>query len=55
MTTDLLYRPRLTGAEALEELRRNAATQFDPAVVAAALAELDEPQAQQAPVVRITA
>jgi len=55
MTTDLLYRPRLTGAEALDDLRRNAATQFDPAVVAAALAELDEPQAQQAPVVRITA
>jgi hypothetical protein len=32
MTTDRSYRPAMTTGEALEELRRNAGTQFDPGV-----------------------
>ena len=35
MTTDRPYRRALTLAVAVEELERNAGTQFDPAVVAA--------------------
>jgi diguanylate cyclase (GGDEF)-like protein len=43
MTTDQAWRPRLTREEALAELERCAGTQFDPAVVNAFLAELEEP------------
>ena len=32
MTTDRSYRPAMTTGEAIEELRRNAGTQFDPGV-----------------------
>jgi putative nucleotidyltransferase with HDIG domain len=35
MTTDRSYRPAMTKAEALEELRRKAGTQFDPVVIEA--------------------
>jgi diguanylate cyclase (GGDEF)-like protein len=35
MTTDRVYRPRLSEQEALDELQRCAGTQFDPEVVAA--------------------
>ena len=37
MTSDRPYRPALTKKEAIEELRRNAGTQFDPEVVQAFL------------------
>jgi two-component system, cell cycle response regulator len=40
MTSGRPYRPAVTPEEALAELRRCAGTQFDPAVVAAFLAEL---------------
>jgi response regulator RpfG family c-di-GMP phosphodiesterase len=39
MTTDRDYRRGMSEAAALEELRRNAGTQFSPAVVEAFLAE----------------
>jgi putative nucleotidyltransferase with HDIG domain len=42
MTSDRPYRAALPAAEARAELERNAGTQFDPTVVAAALAVLDE-------------
>jgi HD-GYP domain-containing protein (c-di-GMP phosphodiesterase class II) len=42
MTSDRPYRRALSRADAVEELRRNAGTQFDPRVVQALLAELDE-------------
>ena len=38
MTSDRPYRPSLSQAAALEELRRNAGSQFCPGVVAALLA-----------------
>ena len=41
MTSDRVYRGRLTQAEALAELERCAGTQFDPAVVAALAEELE--------------
>jgi diguanylate cyclase (GGDEF)-like protein len=40
MTTDRVYRPRLSEGEALAELQRCAGTQFDPEVVAAFADEL---------------
>lgn len=40
MTSDRVYRARLTETEALDELERNAGTQFDPEVVAALAEEL---------------
>jgi diguanylate cyclase (GGDEF)-like protein/putative nucleotidyltransferase with HDIG domain len=40
MTSDRVYRARLTETEALEELERNAGTQFDADVVAALAEEL---------------
>jgi diguanylate cyclase (GGDEF)-like protein len=43
MTSERTYRSALTAAEATEELRRCAGTQFDPNVVAALLSELDMP------------
>jgi putative nucleotidyltransferase with HDIG domain len=42
MTTDRVYRGAMSGTEAREELRRNAGTQFDPAVVEGFLSQLDE-------------
>jgi HD-GYP domain-containing protein (c-di-GMP phosphodiesterase class II) len=41
MTSDRVYRGRLTQEEALAELERCAGTQFDPAVVAALAEELE--------------
>jgi diguanylate cyclase (GGDEF)-like protein len=40
MTTDRVYRPRLSEAEAIAELQRCAGTQFDPEVVGAFAEEL---------------
>ncbi len=45
LRSDLPYQPSRTHAEALAELRRCAGTQFDPAVVDALGAALDEPTA----------
>jgi HD-GYP domain-containing protein (c-di-GMP phosphodiesterase class II) len=42
MTSDRPYRRALTRDAAVEELRRNAGAQFDPKVVEALLAHLDE-------------
>jgi diguanylate cyclase (GGDEF)-like protein len=42
ITTDRSYRPASTPAEAVEELRRKAGVQFDPAVVSALEAHLEE-------------
>ncbi|HET7568114.1 MAG TPA: HD domain-containing phosphohydrolase [Gaiellaceae bacterium] len=42
MTTDRPYRKRLSHREAIRRLREGAGTQFDPAVVEAAVAVLDE-------------
>jgi diguanylate cyclase (GGDEF)-like protein len=42
ITTDRSYRPASTPAEAVEELRRKAGVQFDPAVVCALEAHLEE-------------
>jgi HD-GYP domain-containing protein (c-di-GMP phosphodiesterase class II) len=42
MTSDRPYRAALSLEEAVGELRRNAGTQFDPRVVEALLAVLDE-------------
>ncbi|MGH3034400.1 MAG: bifunctional diguanylate cyclase/phosphohydrolase [Gaiellaceae bacterium] len=44
MTTDRVYRSRLTHDHAIAELERCAGTQFDPLVVAAFRAEFDEPR-----------
>jgi putative two-component system response regulator len=43
MTTDRVYRARITEDEAWLELRRHAGRQFDPAVVEAFAAEVDRP------------
>jgi diguanylate cyclase (GGDEF)-like protein len=48
MTSDRPYRSAMSGEEALEELRRHAGTQFDPAVVAAVLELIEDPDAEQA-------
>ena len=40
MTSDRVYRRRLTAHDALAELQRCSGTQFDPEVVAAFAAEL---------------
>jgi HD-GYP domain-containing protein (c-di-GMP phosphodiesterase class II) len=42
MTSDRVYRPRLSHEEALAELRRCSGTQFDPLIVEAFSAELEE-------------
>jgi HD-GYP domain-containing protein (c-di-GMP phosphodiesterase class II) len=42
MTSDRPYRRALSREHAVEELRRNAGTQFDPRVVDTLLAQLDE-------------
>ena len=42
MTTDRVYRPGMSREDALEELARNAGTQFDPSVVAALTAVIEE-------------
>ena len=39
MTSDRVYRPRLTEADAIAELIRCAGTQFDPSIVAAFVEE----------------
>ena len=44
MTTDRVYRSRLSHERAIEELERCAGTQFDPDVVAAFKAEFDRPR-----------
>jgi len=44
MTTDRVYRSKLTHERAICELERCAGTQFDPDVVAAFKAEFDEPR-----------
>jgi two-component system cell cycle response regulator len=46
MTSNRPYRPALPQEEALAELRRCAGTQFDPAIVAAFLAELGATRAE---------
>jgi diguanylate cyclase (GGDEF)-like protein/putative nucleotidyltransferase with HDIG domain len=53
MTTDRVYRGRLSHDRALRELERCAGTQFDPDVVAALRAELEE--AEQPPRLRAVA
>ena len=40
MTSDRSYRPAMPREDAIEELRRNSGTQFDPAVAEALIAEL---------------
>jgi HD-GYP domain-containing protein (c-di-GMP phosphodiesterase class II) len=42
MTTDRVYRSKLSHERAISELERCAGTQFDPEVVAALLEELEE-------------
>ena len=42
MTSDRVYRSRLSETDALAELERNAGTQFDPDIVSALAEELDE-------------
>jgi diguanylate cyclase (GGDEF)-like protein/putative nucleotidyltransferase with HDIG domain len=44
MTTDRVYRGRLSHDRAIDELERCAGTQFDPEVVAAFKAEFDQPR-----------
>jgi HD-GYP domain-containing protein (c-di-GMP phosphodiesterase class II) len=44
MTTDRVYRSRLTHERAIAELERCAGTQFDPEVVSAFKDEFDEPR-----------
>jgi HD-GYP domain-containing protein (c-di-GMP phosphodiesterase class II) len=46
MTTDRPYRDALAPAVALDELRKNAGTQFDPAVVSALVKVVEEGRAQ---------
>lgn len=46
MTANRPYRPALSAEDALAELRRCAGTQFDPAVVAAFLAEVGATRAE---------
>ncbi len=46
MTTDRVYRGRLSHDRAIAELERCAGTQFDPDVVAAFKAEFDYPRLQ---------
>jgi HD-GYP domain-containing protein (c-di-GMP phosphodiesterase class II) len=41
MTSDRVYRRRLTDEEALSELVRCAGTQFDPSIVTAFIKEFD--------------
>jgi HD-GYP domain-containing protein (c-di-GMP phosphodiesterase class II) len=40
MTSDRIYRPKLSSQAALAELERCAGTQFDPGIVAAFVEEL---------------
>jgi HD-GYP domain-containing protein (c-di-GMP phosphodiesterase class II) len=44
MTTDRVYRSRLSHERAMAELERCAGTQFDPDVVLAFREEFDEPR-----------
>ncbi|HMI99985.1 MAG TPA: HD domain-containing phosphohydrolase [Gaiellaceae bacterium] len=43
LTSDRVYRERLTDSQALDELERGAGTQFDPNVVATLVAEVTDP------------
>jgi HD-GYP domain-containing protein (c-di-GMP phosphodiesterase class II) len=44
MTSDRIYRSRLSHERAISELERCAGTQFDPDVVSAFKEEFDEPR-----------
>jgi HD-GYP domain-containing protein (c-di-GMP phosphodiesterase class II) len=44
MTTDRVYRSRLSHERAMAELERCAGTQFDPEVVSAFVEEFEEPR-----------
>jgi HD-GYP domain-containing protein (c-di-GMP phosphodiesterase class II) len=48
MTSDRVYRSRLSHVDALAELERCAGTQFDPEIVAAFVEELDEARGRTA-------
>ena len=48
MTSDRVYRGRLSQEDALAELERCAGTQFDPAVVTALAEELELVEAERA-------
>ena len=47
MTTDRIYRSRLSHERAMAELESCAGTQFDPEVVSAFMEEFDEPRVPQ--------
>ena len=47
MTTDRPYRKAMSFHAAIEEIQRNSGTQFDPQIVEAFLASLDDPLFQQ--------
>lgn len=48
MTTDRPYRPAIEPEEALEELKRNAGTQFDPKIVSIFISVFNSPAVQEA-------
>lgn len=50
MSSDRVYRSRLSRTEILEELHRGSGTQFDPAVVEAFLQVLQQEPENTAPV-----
>ena len=42
MTSSRVYRPRMTKQQAIDELRRNSGTQFDPAMTEVFIQALNE-------------
>jgi HD-GYP domain-containing protein (c-di-GMP phosphodiesterase class II) len=46
MTSERVYRRRVTREEAIDELKRCAGTQFDPGIVGALAAELEQDLAE---------